>query len=113
MGKGENARKSVTSTSGGFAWLMLNSGLPQPLAAWLRQEIQHINQQYLRREDVDTRTEILPGIATPAFPDACEVTLPATLSLVCYDTPGLSDLASMLQTRLKSAAATSLSAGRS
>lgn len=27
--------------------------------------------------------------------------LPATLSLVCYDTPGLCDLASMLQTRLK------------
>lgn len=80
---------------------MLNAGLPQPLAAWLRQEIQHINQQHLRREDVDTRTEILPGITTPAFADAPDVALPAALSLICYDTPGLCDLASMLQTRLK------------
>ncbi|EML2066165.1 SgrR family transcriptional regulator [Enterobacter asburiae] len=101
VGKGENARKSVTTTSGGFAWLMLNGGLAHPLAAWLRQEIQHLNQQYLCREDVDTRTEILPGIKTPASADASDVALPATLSLICYDTPGLCDLASMLQTRLK------------
>ncbi|HDR2620580.1 TPA: SgrR family transcriptional regulator [Enterobacter chuandaensis] len=101
VGKGKNAQGIVTSTSGGFAWLMLNATLPHPLAAWLRQEIQHINQQHLRREDVDTRTEILPGITTPALPGASDVALPATLSLVCYDTPGLCDLASMLQARLK------------
>ena len=101
VGKGENARESVTSISSGFAWLMLNVGLPKPLAAWLRQEIQQINQQNIHRDDVDTRTEILPGITTPVFPEASGVALPATLSLVCYHTPELCELASMLQTRLK------------
>ncbi|MEP8983982.1 SgrR family transcriptional regulator [Enterobacter cloacae] len=101
VGKGQNAQNAATSVSGGFTWLMVNAGLPSSLAAWLRQDVQQINQHIAHRNDVETRTEILPGLTTPAVPKASDVTLPATLSLVCYDTPALCELASMLQTRLR------------
>lgn len=101
VGKGHNAQEAASSTSGGFAWLMMNAHLAQPLAAWLRQEIQAINHHFGHRDDVDTRTEILPGLTAPSFPHAAEAPLPAALSLVCYHTPVLCDIARTLQARLK------------
>lgn len=102
VGKGQNAQEAVTSTSGGFAWLMVNAGLPASLADWLRLEIQHCNHQHFaHRDDVETCTEILPGLPTPECANAPEVQLPATLSLVCYHTPELYELATILRARLK------------
>lgn len=102
VGKGQNAQAAVTSTSGGFAWLMVNARLPEPLAAWLRQEIQSMtHQQFLHRDDLETQTEILPGLTPPQYPQASEAMLPATLSLVCYHTPELCELADILRARLK------------
>ena len=102
VGKGQNAQEAITSTSEGFTWLMVNATLPPPLAAWLRREILSINQQHFaHRDDLETRTAILPGLTTPEYPETSGVKLPATLALVCYHTPELCELASMLQTRLR------------
>ncbi|ELW1648410.1 SgrR family transcriptional regulator [Enterobacter oligotrophicus] len=102
VGKGQNAQEAATSTSGGFAWLMMNANLPLPQAIWLRQAIQTINQQkFSHRNDLETRTEILPGLNTPRSPVIPDVPLPKTLTLVCYHTPELRELSDTLRTHLK------------
>ncbi|WP_253382402.1 SgrR family transcriptional regulator [unidentified bacterial endosymbiont] len=102
VGKGQNAQQAITSISGGFAWLMVNARLPAPLAGWLRQEIGAINRQHFaHRDDIECHTEILPGLAAPECQYVREVTLPATLSLVCYHTPELCELTGALQVHLK------------
>lgn len=94
VGKGRAPQEAVTSTSGGFAWLMVNAKLPAALAATLRQEALNLTRQsFAQREDLQTRTEILPGMPVPDLPVAADVTLPAHLTLVGYDTPELRLLA--------------------
>ncbi len=102
VGKGKSAQKAASSTSGGFAWLMVNTALAQPLADWLRQEIFFMSQRnFAQRDDLQTRTEVLPGLQTPLLPTAPDVPLPPTLSLVCYHTPELRELADTLHAALK------------
>jgi len=92
----------VTSTSGGFAWLMVSATLSRPLAAWLRQEIaQTCTRYFSHRDDLHTQTEVLPGLKTPPLPAAAPVALPDALTLVCCHTSELRELADLLQTTLK------------
>lgn len=102
VGKGKNAQEAVTSTSGGFAWLMVSAALSRPLAAWLRQEIaQTCTRYFSHRDDLHTQTEVLPGLKTRQLPAAAPVALPDALTLVCCHTSELRELADLLQTTLK------------
>lgn len=68
---------------------------------WLRREILSINQQHFaHRDDLETRRQYCPPDDT-RISGNIRVKLPATLVLVCYHTPELCELASMLQTRLR------------
>ncbi|WP_368545095.1 SgrR family transcriptional regulator [Enterobacter soli] len=102
VGKGESAQEAVTSTSGGFAWLMVNAALSRPLAAWLRQDITSVSERHFaHRDDLQTRTEVLPDLVTPPLPPAAQAALPATLTLACCHTSELRELADVLQAHFK------------
>lgn len=102
VGKGHAPQEAVTSTSGGFAWLMVNARLPAALAAALRQEALNLTRQnFAQREDLQTRTEILPGITVPDLPAPSGVALPTRLTLVGYDTPELRELAEKWRVQLQ------------
>ncbi|MDU1025834.1 MAG: SgrR family transcriptional regulator, partial [Leclercia adecarboxylata] len=102
VGKGSAPQEAVTSTSGGFAWLMMNAGLPAPLAAWLRQTALALNQLcFGKREDLQIHTEILPGLRVPTLPAPSDIDLPPRLKLVCYNTPELRELAETWRLQLQ------------
>ncbi len=94
VGKGNTTREAVTSTSSGFAWLMVNSALPKALAAALRHQAISLNQRcFASRSDLQIRSDILPGLHVKEPPEPAACPLPARLKLVCYHTPELRELA--------------------
>lgn len=94
VGKGNAPQEAVTSTSRGFAWLMINAALPAPLAAVLRHQALTLNQRcFALRSDLQIRSEILPGLQLTDPPTPAAHPLPASLKLVCYHTPELRELA--------------------
>ncbi|MFO3905140.1 SgrR family transcriptional regulator [Enterobacter hormaechei] len=102
VGKGSAPQEAVTSTSGGFAWLMVNANLPAALAAFLRQTALMLNQQcFGHREDLQIHTEILPGLQVPPLPAPADIDLPPRLKLVCYNTPELRELAEIWRLQLQ------------
>lgn len=102
VGKGNAPQEAVTSTSGGFAWLMVNAKLPAVLATYLRQTLLTLNQLcFGLREDLQTWTEILPGLPVPDLPVQPDISLPAHLTLVCYSTPELRELAEKWRLQLQ------------
>jgi hypothetical protein len=84
---------------------MVNTALVQPLADWLRQEIVFMSQRNFHSVTICKPYRSPSRPANTVTPDSTRRPVTPTLSLVCYHTPELRELADTLHAALKNAIA--------